>query len=73
MPSGEEMSSSQITSRTAAILPSSALRWWAIAASMNRPTAPESDRMYSISGAASRVLSGTMTAPIQGRAYISSK
>ena len=42
-------------------------------ASMNSATAPESSRMYSISGAASRVLSGTMTAPIQGMAYINSK
>ena len=44
-----------------------------MAVSMNSATAPESDRMYSISGAASRVLIGTMAAPIQGMAYISSK
>ncbi len=41
--------------------------------SMNSATAPESFRMYSISGAASRVLIGTITAPSHGRAYISSR
>ena len=44
-----------------------------MAVSMNSATAPESARMYSISGAASRVLIGTMAAPIHGMAYISSK
>ena len=39
-----------------------------MAASMNSGDAPESDRMYSSSGVASRVLSGTMAAPIQGMA-----
>ncbi len=41
--------------------------------STNSAAAPESFRMYSISGAASRVFTGTITAPIQGRAYISSR
>ncbi len=44
-----------------------------MAVSMNSATAPESERMYSSSGVASRVLSGTMAAPIHGMAYISSK
>ena len=44
-----------------------------MAVSMNNADAPEFDNMYSISGAASRVLSGTMAAPIHGMAYISSK
>ena len=44
-----------------------------MAPSTNSATAPESARMYSISGAASRVLSGTMAAPIHGMAYINSK
>jgi hypothetical protein len=44
-----------------------------MAPSMKSSVAPESFKMYSISGAASRVLIGTMAAPIQGIAYISSK
>ena len=44
-----------------------------MAVSMNSATAPASERMYSSSGVASRVLSGTMAAPIHGMAYISSK
>ena len=44
-----------------------------MAPSMKSRVLPESFRMYSISGVASRVLIGTITAPIHGMAYISSK
>ena len=39
-----------------------------MAVSTNNADAPESDSMYSSSGVASRVLSGTMAAPIHGMA-----
>ena len=44
-----------------------------MAVSMNNADAPESDNMCSSFGVASRVLSGTMAAPIHGMAYRSSK